>query len=207
MRISEILRIPTQHFPEHKVKHILQYAIDDKGEIDGLRVHYLEHNDERIVILTDSNGTIAAFAGFISRLNDKVWQAHNLQTYNQYTGNKLGAKIYKFAKESLKKSIQSDIEQSSGSENLWINTLPSLGLHPKIFDTESQYIIDQSYPEKYKEVLAKMYSIDESDPDKYRYTWILEKNDYYREHNILTEHRLLLPTNWCWCRFNNQEKL
>lgn len=101
----------------------------------------------------------------------------------------------------MKKSIQSDIEQTESSRILWTKLLPDLGLKPKIFDTGSGYIIDDTYPEKYSHALEKMYTYDYDDPEKFKYTWILEKNDYYQEHNILTETRLLLPTTGFWYDF------
>jgi hypothetical protein len=200
MRIDEILRISTQDFPIRNVQKLLPMTKDGYGTIDDLQVRYLESGDERIIIL--SNGDkIAAFAGFISRLNGKVWQAKNLQTYGEYRGNNLGAKIYKYVKEIMKKSIQSDVEQSSSAEKLWTKTLPSLGIYPKIFDTETEYIIDESNPNAYRVAIEKLYTSNENDPDKFRYTWILEQSDHYAEHSILKENQLLMPYTGIWYNF------
>lgn len=201
MRIQEILRIPDQDFPEYKVKQLLQHSTDIIGEIDGLYINYIEYNSERLFILTGEHKQIAAYAGFISRLNGKVWQAKNIQTYGEFRGKKLSVKIYKYIKEVLKKSIQSDVEQSDSAKVLWTKLLPDAGMIPKIFDTESEYIIDQTYPEKYKEALQKMYTYDYDDPEKFKYCWILEKYDHYQEQNILTESKLLLPTTGFWYNF------
>jgi hypothetical protein len=205
MRMDEILRISTQDFPIRKVKHLLSFTKDGYGFIDNLVVNYAESSDHRIIILTDKNKEIAAYAGFISRMNGKVWQAKNLSTYGEYKGNKLSAKIYKYVKEIMKKSIQSDIEQSPGAVILWTKTLPEIGLNPKIFDTETEYVIDNSNEVVYNRAMQKLYSNDDTDPDKYRYTWILEKNDYYAEHSILKEEHLLLPQTGIWYKFEEEK--
>jgi len=201
MKIDEILRISTQDFPLNKVKQLLAMTKDGYGNIDNLLVNYLEEDNQRIIILTDSEKTIAAYAGFISRMNGKVWQAKNLQTYNQYIGKQLGAKIFKYVKEIMKKSIQSDIEQSPSVEKLWTKTLPNLGLYPKIFDTKEEYIIDNSNPIAYNTALEKMYTTDDDNLEKYRYTWILEKSDHYPENSILKENQLLLPYIGFWYNY------
>ena len=206
MKIDEILRISTQDFPLHKVKQLLKLTKDGYGNVDNLVVNYVEDGDQRIIILTDSNKTIAAYAGFISRMNGRVWQAKNLQTYNEYIGHQLGAKIYKYVKEVMKKSIQSDIEQSPSAEKLWTKSLPDVGLYPKIFDCESQYVIDKSNLEAYNNALKKLYTNDDTDPDKFKYTWILEQSDHYPEQNILKENQLLMPYTGLWYIFEEERK-
>jgi hypothetical protein len=207
MKIDEILRISTQDFPIRKVKQLLTLTRDGYGFIDNLVVNYTESGDHRVIILTDDrNNEIAAYAGFISRMNGKVWQAKNLATYNEYKGNKLGAKIYKYVKEVMKKSIQSDIEQSPSAEILWTKTLPEIGLFPKIFDTETEYVIDDTNPVAYNNAIQKLYYDDENAVDKYRYTWILEKNDHYTEHSVLKEEQLLLPKTGVWYKFEEENK-
>ena len=205
MRIDEILRISTQDFPLRNVDKLLSMARDGSGKIDDLDVWYLESGDQRIIILTDSAKEIAAYSGFISRLNGKVWQVKNLQTYGKHKGNKLGAKILKFVKNEMRKSLQSDIEQSPSSEKLWVITLPLLGLKPKIFDTETEYIIDQSNPIAYNNAMRKMYTSDETDNEKYRYTWILEHRDHYSTQNILSENQLLMPYKGIWYNFSDEK--
>lgn len=204
MRINELLRISTQNLPLRKVKQILKLTKDGYGNIDDLTVNYLEEGDQRIIVLTDKTGSIAAFAGFISRMNGRVWQAKNLQTYNQYRGNNLGAKIFSYVKNSFKKSIQSDIEQSPSAEILWTVTLPKLGMNPKIFDTNTEYVIDQTNPSAYSSALEKLYTVDDTDPDKFRYTWILEKSDHYSVNSILKENQLLLPYKGFWYTFSEE---
>jgi len=49
-----------------------------------------------------------------------------------------------------------------------------------------------------------MYTSNENAPDKYRYTWILEKNNHYSEHNILKENQLLLPYTGFWYTFDEE---
>lgn len=200
MKINEILRISTQNFPIRGVEKLLKLTRDGYGYIDDLTVNYVESGDDRIIVLTDEK-KIAAFAGFISRLNGRVWQAKNLQTYNEYRGKNLGAKIYKYVREVFKKSIQSDIEQSPSSEILWTKTLPKMGMNPKIFDTETEYVLDKTNDTVYSNALSKMYTSDDSDPEKYRYTWILEKFDRYNENSILRENGLLMPYTGIWYNF------
>ena len=202
MRIDEILRISTQDFPERKVRDLLKHTKDGYGTIDDLTVNYVESGDDRIIVLTNGK-EIAAYTGLISRMNGRVWQMKNLQTYGEYIGNQLGAKIIKFIKQNFKKSIQSDIEQSLSAEKLWTKTLPSLGIYPKIFDTETEYIIDKSNPSAYQVAMEKLYTNNEHDPDKFRYTWILEHSDHYSEHSILKENQLLMPYTGIWYTFKD----
>jgi hypothetical protein len=204
MRIDEILRISTQDFPLNKVKQLLKLTRDGYGTIDGLTINYVEDGDQRIIILTDDTNDVAAFAGFISRMNGRVWQAKNLQTYGKFVGRKLGANIYKHVKQVLKKSIQSDIEQSRAAENLWTITLPSVGLNPKIFDCQTEYIIDQTNATAYKNAIEKIYTSDDTDSEKFRYIWILEHSDHYPSQNILKENQLLLPYTGFWYTFNEE---
>jgi hypothetical protein len=204
MKVTEILRISTQDFPIRNVQKLLSMAQDGYGIIDNLTVNYLESDDQRIIILTDKDH-IAAYAGFISRLNGRVWQAKNLQTYGDYRGKKLGAKIYEFVKETFNKSIQSDIEQSPSAEKLWTKTLPELGMHPKIFDTETDYIIDASYPKAYNNAIERMYTNNTEDADKYRYTWVLEVFDKYNENAILREGQLIMPYKGIWYNFKEEK--
>lgn len=205
MKISEILRISTQNFPLRSVGKLLAMAKDGYGVIDELAVNYLENSDHRIIILVDKSNNIAAYAGFISRMNGRVWQAKNLQTYGTFQGQQLGAKIFKYVKDVMKKSIQSDIEQSPSAEKLWAKTLPSLGLHPKLFDTDTEYVIDQSNQPAYQNALQKMYTANDADPEKYRYTWILEKFDKYPEQNILVEGGLLMPYTGFWHTYSEEK--
>jgi hypothetical protein len=205
VRVDEILRISTQDFPLNKVKQLLKLTRDGYGTINGLTINYVEDGDQRIIILTDDTNDVAAFAGFISRINGRVWQAKNLQTYGKFVGRKLGANIYKHVKHAFKKSIQSDIEQSRSAEILWTKSLPSVGLSPKIFDSETEYIIDQTNANAYKNAIEKMYTSDDTDPEKFRYTWILEHSDHYPPQNILKENQLLLPYTGFWYTFNKEK--
>jgi hypothetical protein len=206
MKITEILRISNQNFPKQNLLKILEKTTPH-GELEsGIDINYTEEGSDRVIILTH-NKDIVAYAGFITRLNGKVWQAKNLQVYPPYNGRQLGAKIYKYVKEQLKKSIQSDIEQSSAAEILWTKTLPAIGLTPRIFDTETDMILDQAVtpPELFKDALAKMYNNSDANPAKYRYTWILEKFDNYQEHCVLKEAQLLMPYKNIWYNFKEEK--
>jgi hypothetical protein len=205
VRVDEISRISTQDFSLNKVKELLNLTRDGYGTIGGLTINYVEDGDQRIIILTDDANDVAAFAGFISRMNGRVWQAKNLQTYGKFVGRKLGANIYQHVKRAFKKSIQSDIEQSPSAEILWTKTLPSVGLSPKIFDSETEYIIDQTNANAYKNAVEKMYTSDDTEPEKFRYTWILEHSDHYPSQNILKENQLLLPYTGFWYTFNKEK--
>lgn len=189
----------------HNVAKLLSMAMDGYGLVDGLTVWYLETQDQRIIILTDQHKNIAAHAGFISRMNGRVWQIKNIQTHGDFRGRQLAAKIYKYVKEIMKKSMQSDIEQSMSSKKLWTRTMPRMGLHAKLFDTETNYIIDQTYPAAYEHALSKIYTSDHTDPEKYRYTWILSHNDHYPEQNILSENSLLMPYTGRWYTFKDEK--
>ena len=209
MNITEILMISTQDFPKRKAKEILPLTQDAYGTLDTqyqFLINYLETGDQRIIIITDTakNKEIVAYAGFISRLNGKIWQAKNLQVYPPYKGMQFAGRLYKFIKEKFKKSIQSDIEQSPSGRILWQKTLPSLGMNPKIFDTQTQYIIDQSNPAAFELAQQSMYNTDDN-KERYRYTWILETFDQYNDNSILTEGTLLMPYTGIWYTFKEKE--
>lgn len=205
MKINEILRISTQHFPKERLKGILSKS-SPRGQLETYQINYAEDGDDRVLILTD-DANIVAYAGFISRMNGRVWQAKNLQVYPPYLGNKLGGKLYLYIKTQMKKSIQSDIEHSPESEKLWIKTIPSLGMNPKIFDNDTEYIIDHSNPGAFNAALTKMYTNDETDLEKYRYTWILEMSDHYNENSILKENSLLMPYTNIWYNFKEERNI
>ena len=82
------------------------------GILENLVINQIESGNERLLILTDLDNNIAAYAGFIVRHNGKIWQSKNASSYEPYKGKYLVAKLYKFVKEKLKISIQSDINQS-----------------------------------------------------------------------------------------------
>lgn len=193
MRINEIEIVPTPNFPRRIIQGFLEKATP-VGLIDSdqFRIYQLEHpiddGVENLIILTDLNGDVAGYAGFISRLNGKIWQAKNAAIFDPHKGSQLMGKLYKFVKTELKKSIQSDNKQSFEGAKLWTKTLPALGLKPMILDTTTEKILD---PTKQP---VDVYSID--DPD--RYIWILERNDSYPSQNLLTENSLLLPYTGLW---------
>ena len=199
MRIQEIELVSIGNsFPQNLVAQHLESA-SPIGKLEEFIVYYKEHNDQRIVILTDSKNNVAAFAGFRTRLNGKVWQAKNAASYNPYKGLGLVGKLYLYVKQQLKKSIQSDVEQPVDGAKLWSKTIPSLGLTAKIYDTETGYIIDPTSSN------IEMYPV-QGNANQYRYTWILEKVDHYPEQNLLTENSLLLPYRGLWYEFEEEKQ-
>ena len=198
MKIDEIELVSIgQSFPIELVEKHLQDSTPI-GMIKNFVVYYKERNDQRILILADNTHQIAAYTGFRVRLNGRVWQAKNAASYSPYSGQGLVGKMYQFIKQQLKKSIQSDEEQTVDGQKLWTKTLPGLGLLPMIYDTETGHIIDP------KTNNVEMYPVQGS-ANQYRYTWILEKFDHYQEQNILAEGSLLMPLKGLWYEFD-QEK-
>jgi len=190
--VNEIELVGDQSFPLEKIKTILAKS-RPSGMLDNeFVINYLEHNNNRVIILTDDDKNIAAFAGFQSWNNGKVWQAKNAETFAPYKGRALVARIYKFAKESLKQSIQSDVEQTVAGRTLWTKTLPSIGLKPMIFDTSTERVID---PAEFD--LSKLYS-DVTTPESIRYSWIIETYDRYSSTSLLEEDSILLPLTGLW---------
>jgi hypothetical protein len=198
MKINEIELVNIgQSFPIDLVKKFLDKS-SPNGQIDQFIVNYVESGNHRGIILTDQEENIAAYAGFVVRLNGRVWQAKNAVSYDPYRGQALVGKIYKMVKQNLNKSIQSDTEQTTDGMKLWTKTLPSLGLDPKIYDVTTGHILD---PEKSKHL---MYPQSGS-AHEHRYTWILERNDRYPEQNILSEQSLLMPYRGLWYEFKDEE--
>jgi hypothetical protein len=189
MKISEIELINDQHFPEEVVKKWLDKS-RPRGTLENFIINYVEFKDQRGIILTDTSNKIAAYAGFIARLNGKIWQSQNAMSYEPYKGNQLVGKIYKTIKEGWGISLQSDTQQSIDGMKLWTKTLPSLGLRPMIFDSDTDRIIDPT------ETKIDMYPSDNS--NQRRYSWILESSDYYPTQNLLAEDSLLMPYVGLW---------
>ena len=194
MKINEIERVTDQNFPIDVVKYYLSIS-SPKGMLDNkFLINYLEQGNTRGIILTDEERNVAAYAGFDVRINGKIWQARNAQTYAPYIGQALVARIYKLVKETYKKSIQSDTEQSDAGMKLWSKTLPGLGMKPMIFDTKTERIIN---PENFD--LSLMYpEVADTDPIQWRYTWILERFDHYPSQNLMNEDSLLMPYTGLW---------
>jgi hypothetical protein len=191
MKITEIELIPPQNFPAKKVEMWLEKSTP-RGMLGNFVVNYIEFRDQRGVVLTDANGVIAAYAGFIVRLNGKIWQAYNAQSYEPYKNQTLVGKIYQMIKQDWHQSIQSDTAQTVDGMRLWTKTLPSLGLKPMIFDTETDRIIDPA------ENIIDMYPKDAGISKKWRYAWILESSDCYPNQNLLKEGSLLMPYQNLW---------
>lgn len=191
MKINEIELVSDQNFPVERVKRYLEYT-SPKGILDEFTINYAELPTagilQIVIILTDVDSNIAAYAGFVSRLNGRVWQARNAASYLPYNKKALVAKLYKHIKEVWKQSIQSDDMQSLDAKKLWTKTLPDLGLNPKIFDTTTEKIID---PNLHK---VNVYSTQEPR----RYIWILEKDDHYPEQNTILEELSLMPVTGLW---------
>ena len=194
MMINEIEKVDPQNFPEGRISDYLKIS-RPLGMLEGFGVNYIESGDQRIVILADDGRKVAAYAGFIVRHNGKIWQAKNAQTYPPYSGRALVGKIYKLVKEKLGKSIQSDVEQTDDGMKLWQKTLPSLGLHPMVFDTSTEKIAD---PNTFDTDLMYPVTGDPSDPIQWRYCWILERHDHYPDQNLMNESSLLMPYTGMW---------
>lgn len=197
MKITEIELVGEQNWPIEKIAQILSMSTPHGSTIDEYNVNYVEKGNQRMIILTDNDRSISAFATFEMWNNGKVWQARNCQSYPPHQGKNLVAKIYKFVKTVLHKSIQSDTEQSYGGKRLWAAQLPSIGLDPKIFDTKTERIID---PSTVTDVNALMYPAvsTPSDTAQWRYTWIIEHRDHYPSQNLLAEGSLVQPIQGLW---------
>ena len=197
--IDEIELIGAQDFAKSTVERYLGLA-SPRGTMDQFVVNYAEFPAGDVIqiaiILTDDHDQIAAYAGFVSRLNGRVWQARHAQTYAPYQGQALIGKLYQHIKQQWHKSIQSDDVQTTAGRKLWTKTLPSLGLRPMIFDTETEQILDPNTSS------VDIYSASDS-VDVARYIWILEKFDRYPEQNLLVEGSLLMPVRGLW--FNPKE--
>jgi len=208
MKIDEILIVPDQHFDKNEIAKRLRvsHKLDKKFPYDpvGFDINYHNNGKEIIIILTDENN-IVAYAGF-KILSQSLWQGQNIQVYEPYLGRNLGAKLIKFVKNDIKVNIQSDIRQSESGKKLWTEKLKTVGIEPKIFDTESQYIIDKNInPIEYDNALSKIYTKDPLDPDRFKYTWIIEHSDQYPSQNILKESSLLLPISGLWYDFKKEK--
>lgn len=191
MKINEIELVNIGNsFPIAKVKEFLKKATPN-GMLGDFVVHYVESGNHRGIILTDQESNIAAYAGFVVRLNGKIWQAKNAVSYDPFKGQRLVGKIYKLVKETLGKSIQSDTEQTQAGMLLWTKTLPSLGLNPMVYDTSTGHIINPSTTN------VNMYP-QQGSSIEHRYTWILERNDHYPVQNLLVEGSLLMPFKNLW---------
>jgi hypothetical protein len=194
MKIDEIELVNIgQSFPVSKVKEYLAKS-SPNGMLENFVVNYVESGNHRGIILTDSENNIAAYVSFVVRLNGRVWQAKNAVSYSPYQGQALVGKLYKMVKQDLKQSIQSDTEQTVDGMKLWTKTLPSLGLSPKVYDTETGHIIEPGQAHNL------MYP-QQGSPVEHRYTWILERNDHYPEQNLLSEGSLLMPYHGLWYNF------
>lgn len=186
-----------QSFPVDQVKKFLDQS-SPNGMIDGFVANYIESGNHRGVILTDTDGNIAAYAGFRTRLNGRVWQAKNAVSYDPYRGRALVGKIYRMVKQQLGKSIQSNTEHTVAGMKLWTKTLPSLGLSPRVYDTQTGHILDPD------QALDLMYP-HQGSHNEHRYTWILERNDRYPEQNLVHEASLLMPFKGLWHDFKDEK--
>jgi len=191
MKINEIEMVGDNEFP-YSLAEQHRIASNPMGMFDrNFMLNYLEEGHDRVLILTDDDRKIAAYAGFRSRINGKVWQSKNIATYDPYKGQQLAGKLYKYVKEKLNKSLQSDLEQTWAGRKLWTKTLPALGLQPMIFDTKTERIADPRVTD------INVYP-DDSSPDLHRYCWILERRDHYPEQNLVNESSLLMPFTGMW---------
>lgn len=187
--IQEIELIGDVEFPRAAAEKRLKLA-SPHSQLGDFVVYFHSDDDIRLLFLVDRKKQLAAIAFFVSKMNDRVWQAKNIATYEPHKGKKLAAQLYKFVKTEFLKSIQSDLEQTTSGARLWVSDLPSIGLHPKIYDHSTDRIID---PETQKENVYPGYN----SPEVHRYSWIIERNDYYPEQNLI-ENQLLMPITGRW---------
>ena len=188
--LAEIEQINSVDFPQSAAQQRLELASPVKQFSGQLTVYYYAEGNVRLLFMADSKKNVAAIAFFISAKNDRVWQAKNAATYKPYKGQQLVAELYRIAKTDFKKSIQSDFEQTSAGMRLWTETLPKIGLVPRVYDHTTDRVID---PQTQKVNVYPAFD----DPDVHRYSWILERNDYYPAQNLV-ENSLLLPTTGKW---------
>ena len=196
MKITEIELINAQHFPIEGVQLWLEKSTP-RGKLDQFTVNYVEFQNQRGIILTDNANQIAAYAGFIVRLDGKVWQAQNAMSYAPYQGQALVGKIYKMIKQDYHVSLQSDEQQTTDGAKLWTKTLPGLGLNPMIFDTKTERILDPTTAG------IDMYPTNNLGT-KWRYILILEASDHYPSQNLLAEGSLLMPYKGLWYNFREE---
>jgi hypothetical protein len=191
MKIDEIELVNIgQSFPKDHVQQFLDGS-SPNGRLDDFVVNYRESGNHRGIILTDSQGDIAAYVGFVVRLNGRVWQAKNAVVYEPYKGQGLVGRVYRMVKQHMGQSIQSDTEQTTDGMRLWTRTLPSLGLHPMIYDAETGHVLS---PEQGQHLIYPQ----SGSGNQHRYTWILERHDHYPEQNLLLEESLLMPLKNLW---------
>lgn len=190
MRVDEIELIGDVEFPKDEAQQRLKPASPYKQFSDDLVVYYYAESNIRMLFLADRDRQPAAIAFFVSTHNDRVWQAKNAASYPPHKGQKLVAQLYRIAKVDFKKSIQSDLEQTTSGMNLWTVSLPSIGLEPRIYDHNEDRVIDP------KTQRVNVYPSFDS-PEVHRYSWILERNDYYPTQNLI-ENRLLMPLRGRW---------
>lgn len=188
--VNEIELINDVDFPQALAQQRLELASPVKSFSDSLTVFFYAEANIRMLFLADQHKNIAAIAFFMSVKNDQVWQAKNAASYAPFKGQRLVAELYKIAKNDFKKSIQSDFEQTTAGMRLWTQTLPSIGLPPRIYDHSTDRVIDPSTQK------VNVYPASD-DPDVHRYSWIIERNDYYPAQNLV-ENTLLLPTTGKW---------
>jgi len=170
--LSEIERYPPQDFDFNIIKNVFDHSKKSTFKIDEFSLYVYVENVLTFILLVDENNknAIAAFAAFMHRpdLRTTMWQAKNSISYYPYKGKFLVAKIYKFCKEQLEWTIQSDLKQTKSAEILWSKTLPKIGINPKILDLETHRVHDNDGS-------LNVYGNE-------RYCWIIESNDHYRNH-------------------------
>ena len=196
MRIDEIqlINLPDAVFLKQDAADLLHKS-EKIGKIKNLDLYYLKQHNHIVFVLANENNDIAAYSSFIERAN-QVWQEAGMRTYPPFKGQQLIGNLYKFIKERLYKSLQSDQQHTDSAKHLWTHTLPSLGLNPYIYDSQTAKIIDpknnkygiEVYPDSSGLTLAELW----------RYMWIINSGDYYRETDILSEDSILMPWRGLW---------
>ena len=190
-RLREIEIVQPQSFDKSYIKSLFSHSSPLNADILGFPLYKIDYENQRIIMVwDDKNQQPAAFVGFEHQphIRDSLWMSKNAESF--VPNMALYAKIIQYCKQTMGMSIQSDMTQSKKAQDMWIKTLPSLGLTPQVYDTETHRVL----------------SADKVDPcgdNNHRYCWILEHNDVYR--NKLLENSLIQPFNNYY--LNNQNGL
>jgi pyrimidine deaminase RibD-like protein/GNAT superfamily N-acetyltransferase len=179
--VDEIEIIPQQEFGQDHILQVLHRATQQSDTILGLEIYVYDENHTRLVAAWDDKNKQLASAAIFEhqpQLRQRLYVGKNVETYPGYRNQKLAGRLYKYCKETLGMTIQCDMSQTIGSKTLWTKTLPSLGLHPKVLDSQTSKTFDAGVIDPYQN-------------NNLRYCWILESNDKYPNH--LCENSLVQP--------------
>jgi len=181
--LGEIEMMPVQQFSPNEIIKWLPHATLQDQHINGCEIYLLDKDGSRLIAAWDDESKkLAAFALFVNQpqIRARLWTAKNAETFTGYSGKLLTAGLYKYCKQTLGMTIQSDMQQSPGSKQLWTKSLPTSGLYPKVLDTETNLVMNTR-------------DIDPYIDNNLRYCWIIESNDQYS--NQIPKGSMLQPYN------------